>query len=105
MSQVEKSQFQTMMSQVKDKAIIGLDYIIYIIEAHIGNCLSNFHCVLCEENYKLQMIVAHLRTYVHRMKYLVSLLKSPKNFKNRSTHECYYFKHFLLFQAFPIISP
>lgn len=72
MSLVEKSQFQTLLSQVNDKGIIGLDY---IIEAHIGKCFQSiFHCVLCEENYTLQMIVAHLSTYVHRMKYLVSLI-------------------------------
>lgn len=65
----EKSEFQTRLSQINNYGIIGLTY---VIESYIGNNFESvFYCVLCDEQYDLQMIIPHLITPVHRMNYLV----------------------------------
>lgn len=66
-----KGILQAELKEMNIRGIIGLEY---IIEVHMGgNFESIFHCVLCEGQFDLKVVIAHLTTYIHRLKYLVCL--------------------------------
>lgn len=69
-----KSDFQVQLNQINDQGIIGVEY---IIEIYMGATFDSiFHCVLCEGIFDLQVVLNHLTTYVHRLKYLVRTKKA-----------------------------
>lgn len=68
-----KSDFQVQLNQINDQGIIGVEY---VIEVYFGASFESiFHCVLCEGIFDLQVVLNHLTTYVHRLKYLVRTKK------------------------------
>lgn len=64
------SVLQKKINEIKNQAIIGLEYVIEVHFASNFECV--YHCVLCEGRFDLTTVVSHLTAYNHRLKYLVS---------------------------------
>lgn len=57
-----------------NKPLIGLEYIIEFNDSQ--NVLRQFYCALCDMHCNEQELLFNLTTHEHRIKYLVSILKS-----------------------------
>lgn len=79
-----KSDFHVQLNQINDQGVIGVEYIIEVSNSSIGkHCASIFHCVLCEGTFDLQVVLNHLTTFLHRLKYLVN---APLNLSSYCFH-------------------
>lgn len=66
------SELQIAVDGIRNKAIIGLGYVLEVQALSFGD--PTYHCVLCEKPYDgIVRVVNHLTSLEHRLKYLVSL--------------------------------
>lgn len=68
---VKCSKLQSRINEIKNEALIGLEYVIEVQMSSNFECV--YHCVLCEGRFDITTVISHLIAYNHRLKYLVSL--------------------------------
>lgn len=64
---------QTNIERCTESGLVGLEYIIKLICSK--NIEPNYHCFICEAKFNASSIMVHIKSYGHRLKYLVSHLQ------------------------------
>lgn len=64
-------ELQQMIDKCRDMSLIGLEYIIELTNG-IGR-EPDYLCAICDRRTDTKSIMAHITSYKHRLKYLVSI--------------------------------
>lgn len=75
------AQIQNTLDRYKEQAMVGLEY---IMELTLGQDKEpGYHCVLCNKRGDPRTILAHMTSYNHRVKFLVTSNNSVSLQRNK----------------------
>lgn len=69
------AKIQPILDRFKEQSLVGLEYIMELLNATVGSKEPLYHCVLCNKRGDIRTITNHITSYNHRIKFLVKLNK------------------------------